>query len=92
MKLPVVFLNYLLICFLCVCVVLFLFFVVFWFFLRERNIYLLTHLPMHSLVDSCLYPDRGSKPQTLVYEDNALTTELPAPPIFVCLFESSPKE
>ena len=39
---------------------------------RERNIYLLFHLLMHSSVDSYMCPDRGIKPATLVYRDHTL--------------------
>ena len=34
---------------------------------REIEIYLLSHPLMHSLITSCMCPDRGSNPQTLAY-------------------------
>ena len=44
-------------------------FIDFW----ERNIDLLFHLLVHSLVDSCICPDPGLNPQPLHMGDNALT-------------------
>ena len=40
---------------------------------RERNIDLLFHLFMHSLVVSYMCPDQGIEPTNLVYWDDALT-------------------
>ena len=40
---------------------------------RERNINLLLHLFMHSLVASCMCPDSRSNLQTLLYQDDVLT-------------------
>ena len=40
---------------------------------KERNISLLFHLFMHSLVDSCMCHDQGIQPATLADEDDALT-------------------
>ena len=36
---------------------------------RETDIDLLSHLSMHSLVDSCMCPHRGNKPTTLTHGD-----------------------
>ena len=44
---------------------------------RGRNINLLFHLLMHSLVDSCVYPDRGSNPQPWHSRTMLQPTELP---------------
>ena len=39
----------------------------------ERNINLLFHSLMPSLVGSCMCPDQGIKPKTLAYWDDTLT-------------------
>ena len=49
---------------------------------RERNVDLVFHLSIYSLVDSCMCPDQGIKPATLAYRHIGAmlqpTTELPS--------------
>ena len=52
---------------------------------RERDINLLFHLCMHSLVDSCMCPDQRSNPQPRHYWDDALTNWATQPGPNICL-------